>query len=566
MPNHPLFDENDLTRLLLNESGSFDHLHWQTIPGKDDSSNAAWLVSVHEAYHGELNNATMYGGLLTAYAYLSKEMPEQEIFRKNLQYLVGQSRNAHEVYATFLSVQGFNNPIGLRSETPESLLRGHSTYMTYFKQGNWLTRDFEGSFLKEKALTGLIFACFQGEAFYEIPEKGFVNFSPSDIRQRAYPDSKLSWLSQNLDDDFFRASFERFCQGEVSPSIAMLFKETEHSGTAIQQAIVPENDPPTEALINHFFSDVQALLHKGTGLQTLSRSMNRVWFEQLFEACNAIVPPEQQKSRLVLNDKFNDTAHNIFLNFQQERILLREKPLAAEMYWIGDIETSKWPTLTTGSNDNLHSFFVCKMGTKVLEQFDFDASNRAFLENWGQNALLYLQRRAWDGNQYRIELILFNEAEYLEQFMETIENRPVYGAFSALALTDNAWITHWHHTVRHFKKGLILMDIPLMPTLQNLVEDYQTVNWQVIKMQMPNNEVRTALLLQGTVDEKGGNSSFYAALCSEPLIGAFKQYMLANYILEKFVQTDEFYRGYETAVNTVLSHLFNEEFYFDFRA
>ena len=159
------FDTQDLTRLLLygdtDAQGAHDHLGWETYAGTESGASEANLTTLHESFHNELNNLTAFGFLLQVYALLAKADKEHGQYEAVFKFLVSRCREAHEIYATFISTTIMAEKVENRDREPGDLLKNHARYQRYYEQGRQLSADFQGNYLKEIALTAIIIICFQ---------------------------------------------------------------------------------------------------------------------------------------------------------------------------------------------------------------------------------------------------------------------------------------------------------------------------------------------------------------------------------------------------------------------
>ena len=75
-----------------------------------------------------------------------------------------RSREAHEVYATFISTTITAEKKENKRIQPADLLKNYPTYWNHYEKGRLLTAAFQGHYLKEVALTAIIISCFQSQA------------------------------------------------------------------------------------------------------------------------------------------------------------------------------------------------------------------------------------------------------------------------------------------------------------------------------------------------------------------------------------------------------------------
>jgi len=210
----PPFDDQDITRLLLDGNshshGAHHHLGWETYAGAQSADPDANLTTLHESFHNGLNNLTAYGFLLQVYALLAKANRQEEKYVAIFEYLVAQSREAHEVYATFISTTITAEKKENKAGQPVDLLKNYPGYRKHYEKGRLLTAAFQGHYLQEVALTAIIISCFQSRAISERARRDLTGFQPDHLDYAEFPDGRLSLLGRKLPATYLRQSFEDF--------------------------------------------------------------------------------------------------------------------------------------------------------------------------------------------------------------------------------------------------------------------------------------------------------------------------------------------------------------------
>lgn len=226
----PLFNDNDIHALLFfasedHPSGVHHQLGWQTYAGAESSAVLTSLTSLHESFHNELNNLTAYGFLLQVYAFLVKADGQSAQYQQLLNSLVDGARTTHEVYATFMSTTIIAEQAKQAGISPLTLLADYPAYQAYYRQGQQLASGFHGHYLQEIAVSALVIVSMQMENIIALAKEGLSNLAIEKLRQRDFPDRRLSYFAQHLPEDFLASCFTRFCATQTDQAgVDVFFK------------------------------------------------------------------------------------------------------------------------------------------------------------------------------------------------------------------------------------------------------------------------------------------------------------------------------------------------------
>lgn len=568
----PLFDQNDLIRLLLGDeqhpSGAYDHLGWATNAGSQGDNPLVQLTTLHESFHSELNNLTVYGFFLQGYAFMLRANKDVEQEKQRFGSMVSRCRKAHEIYATFVSTTVISESFKNKRIDPVELLVKYPDYQDYYQQGVQLSVDFKGNYLKEIAVTALIISCFQSKSIYLTAMLDLSAFYPGMVRSAEFPDQRLDLLMRQLPEGFLTASFERFCQEEKDTTTVDILRHTETNPEMYHTAILPEMDGLQNRLVAHWVDDL-ALFFEERGLPTFRLIENIPLLKTVFDVINANAGADARKIQLVLNTEPMDIPKNVLLNFMYEKYIIREEKAMAVIVPISQVPQRHWPQLTASSAENEHFFWVSRVGYRLEAQYEWLEEDRKWLERYREQPLVFLRRRAFDPKTktFNVELYLFENQKQWFAFWEITKEKPHISNLSMHTLGLSDWTPGWYLTFANHTLCTILFDLPPYQQFESFFQPaYQQVGLHIIWMNDAQYR-HCAVLFQGTErDDECSLSPIYVLPASEITCRVIYNYLLNERPTDQFVVDTVFIDQNSWLINIVVGHIFNEERIFDFNA
>lgn len=565
----PPFDNKDIFRLLLaGESsvhGAHNHLGWETYSGQESSAMEASLTTLHESFHNELNNLTTYGFLLQAYALLIHAGLEQEKYSELLHILVLRCRNAHEIYATFLSTTITAEKKENEGKTPLDHLRNYPNYRRYYEQGRQLTSAFQGNYLKETVLSAIIINCFQSKAIISEALEDFTAFEPGKIRSIEFPDSRLSFLGRRLPPDFLRNSFDSFCQIHAGDQRVDVLWATETNPAYYRVAIASEYDDLQRQLLEHLVTDLAGWF-ENNGLPTVPFKGNLVLLEQLFSQANILAASGSSGMQLKLNTDPLNIPKNILLNFTGEKYHIRKEAIPAVISPLSAIPQQHWFGLTGGSGENEHFFVISRIGHRVLKQYQLSVEDTAWLNEKLNEPLVFLRRRYYDATSRKelVQLFWLQTLQEWKDFVAAASGIPIISNISLHTWAIPDWEAQWLDALTKQSQCTILFDLP--PHNQ-LVAIFDPSCDQVLlqKVWIKHEEYHhCALVLQGKIQESSGYTPLFFIPAGETTCNVISNYAMNELKEGLFIEGKDFLQENAWLVRITLGHLFNEERIFDF--
>jgi hypothetical protein len=559
-------DKDDYKNLRFNSSleisgGQYNHRIWSTFGGSESKSTSVQLISLHESFHNELNNVSLYGNVLIAFAHLSNYNKDSH-FENVLNRLVSQCRNAHEIYATFQSCSVISSQLDQDQSVEKHLLKDNPEYLNYYNQGLHLSRSFKGAYLRELALGAIVISCFQDGDFIETIGNGLDMFKLNHVRSRTLPDARLTHIYNNMPSDFMMKAFNAFARDHDNKEGILVFRSTEESKVNYKKATEDEYDQLQQDL-THFFIDRIVAWLSTKGYNTLSLKKNIPILRKLYDNANALLNPDEPK--MVLNDQAFDYERNVLLNFTAEKYYITQEPLKAILFSLDQFDKQQWSTLSCGKKDYEHFFIATRVVKRLLSQYAFNDEHTALLKPYENSPLTFLRRRAYSDieKDFIVEVIVIPSVSILQEFNKIIPKSKVISNVSLLTWANTTWQEEWLGLLGNVSTITALFDMPPHGQLEHLFGS-GCESLRINKAWLKHEAYRhCSLVLEGKIDDTYESPLFFIP-AGELACNVISKYIFKQ-LGDDFVKEDHnFMNKHERLIKLVMEHLFNEEYFFDF--
>lgn len=557
-----MFKDDDLLKLLFESNtaqGIFNQLNWDSQLESDYTSTQSELISLHESYHNELNNASIYGVLLQFYAFLGRSNEQCQTILKGL---VKNCRISHEVYATCMSCWLMNQVAKRKVEETEKLIIDLPQYIFYLRLGNHLTRDFSGAFLKEQALSAIIYFVFnRGNIMDKVLFNRIKGFKTNTLRSASYPDAILERIKREVPDKFFLNAWKKFKKtNSTEINRLAIFERTEQEIPAYLDAIEKQNDMLTKQLIIHFHDELRQFF-SNIDTPDLSPRLRFDYYRKLIEIGDDVFPDLPVKKRLVLNDNPEDDERNTLLNFQGERIINSIDKIQAMLYPLDFVNVENWNELAVGDGDKRHFYLVYRTKSKLIEQYQFDQETVIYISNLPSEELLLMRRSVVVNGQRIVELILLEHPKHLEQLYSTKNNSiSMLCNLSFFSMHQLNYSDVWEKHIQNYCISTTLIDIPLFNKFDTHFNQYEQVLYEFITIKVEENN-KTALVFLGF---DGKLYTVYILPCSKMVAQSIIHYLLNTEFKNQFSRiSQELLSFFSDLIVINISHLLREEHFFD---
>lgn len=540
-------------------SGAFDQLVWRTQGGGDATAEERQMVTLHEWAHHELNNVTTYGAVLTMVAQLARHgLSGRERYRSLLLGLAGRSREAHEVYATWFSVDAF----GIKVPVAELVGSHPPEYQRYHRSGAELVKGIESPFLRQQAFLCQMRLCFESAAIAEAAAD-LEHFTLAEVRAREFPSERLKMLPRLVPPGYFEAELAAFLQAQAGTSVATLIQW--QVGMAEREVLDADSANAADAATSEFHRWLHMRLAErfaAAGLPCCPFHHHLSYFREQAPKVEALCESGDHIHKLVPNADPLDNATNLLMQMENEVLQVRPEPLPTRWVWCTEIAAEDRAALVSGPSPG-HLFVAVRFASQLVEQHAFSFEQReALLREEGPLTFIRVRRTTAAGPECL--LCLFHSPEEFIAFRQAMA-LPACASLSMTALGRSPWADAWLDHAFDGVFSTVSFDRSLYLTLKESWPLFQSVRYD--KGVLHAGESRWVFLafLCGSAD---GTFSLFIAPCSEMCVNAVHAFIRHRLDGEKFRHDPEFLVELqrESILNLIVSHLFAEEHYFSFNA
>ncbi len=308
------------------------------------------LASIHEWSHHELNNVSSYGLLLSYYAFLARNADEhQDAFEERLRQLVSTCKVAHEVYATWYSVEL------LRSKFKLDQLIGTlpSDYLAFLKNGERIVTGVDSPFLRQQAFLVSIRSCFEAAPFAEFDCSKSTSFQISQVREKHLPNARLEFLLQHPVGELFQEWATAYCESAPSDDSQAVGRAIERGR---EQDFFDGSLNEADAVLRRFLCSLTLRMNQWL----LDQGRENGQFEAHLTLVHSLVDDMNQRCSnavathpLAATTSPHDTAAVLLQQMESEIVRIRANPLPAVVRRLGDLPRDIWSRLPVGQPPHL---------------------------------------------------------------------------------------------------------------------------------------------------------------------------------------------------------------------
>lgn len=534
-----------------NETDGKSHvIGWELFTDVDSDSSDIQLISSHENFHNELNNATSYGIVLSVYAtkILSGETDYLSFFGK----LVSESRHCHEVYATYMSISMMSN----NGVEYQKFLSKYPSYIKYYNDGKTVVEEFSGAYLREATLTAIVFACMQVK---ELCDNVIRNKFPRDIKNlffTDFPDKRFEIIKNFLPEGFFKSNYKEFCSSYSDKRVIEIFQLTETHDKYYKQATQKENDKGERDFIEFI---IEKLLNWLESYNCIS-----IKYSELTAFQNEVFSITQSGLKnLIPNDEPLNHERNLLINYSSEKYYIRKKKIQASLKSYMSIAKEEYKFFIAGAGQTEHIQIITKTGRDLLMHYNLPDENVEWLNDYLLVPLVFIRVRVPPTESSNEEIILFL-LENTNQLKELKSNFKGVQFITNIAFDtwlNTSWANIWTGSLCTDSFVCVLFNILPHIYFHNLSNLYNEMKIQKASVQY-NKRNHEFLIFKGQ-DENEDNPWFILP-GSHLALNVYSNYLM-EYIPEMdVVQDKEFTKENSFELGLALNRFINEERYFGF--
>ncbi len=554
-----LFDENDLYQILNQTSsfGSFNHINWTVWQKEKSSSSNLNLVTIHEHIHETFNQITSYGGLLTVYAYLSRETDKVE-YQKIQDYLVSRCRTVHEIAATCISTLIVANTPNFPKKA-EDILIENERYYTYFLQGMSLIKGITSPYLQRVALNSIMGTCLQSHKLIEVANKSITEFNPVIIDNIEFPDKRLQVISNYLSEDFWKKIIKEFLS-EMSayPNLSKIIDS--ENGVYVENLLVDRTldniGIEFQKKLDLIFRDI--LSQHNT--KTLIGDQHLEFLESLIEEANRIYPAKEAQVPITFNKDPLDQNLNLLISMEKETLALSTQKLKCRFYILDHIPKEEWKFLTSGKGDLEHVFILSRIGERLFRNYEVINQPQEVIEQLWLVPLVCVAKTVEEQGEEIVELFWIKDPLKLIVFRKNLPDISIISSVSLLLLADESWDLNWQEVLNKNTYKTVLFDLKPSIQLERIAKQFD--NFSFDKVELVHKEESHCIMIFEGFKESNRLNEIYLMPCSEVQANTIVYYINTRLNLITRQKMD----NPNSNILFLLSHIISKEIFFDFNA
>lgn len=520
--------------------------HWAVRLECDPRSPRARMATLHEMYHGFLNDSTAYGTLLHTAALWTRELPGDDACTSWLIELIGQAIEVHETYATYASAF----IIG-RGDIDRALLDAYPGYERYLDYALAFAATMPNPIVGFQAVGAATRAAMQIgciERFATVPAASWsIALLPPSCR----PDVRFEWLRRREAIDGLRSALAGW--NPTDPLVRDVLTARVDHDWSYDGFVTERFDPAIDAIGGFLYDHCRQAL-ESLGAPCLAFNGHQTYTAVMLE--RAAVRLGAERVDHLLPAPVDSRLDDLVGGFAQERLVLSTRPMSARWWRLRDIPRDARRLLSSGPPP--HALIIARSARRLAAQYEPAPPCPP------NSVVTAIRRRAPDvSGRPTVEWFIIESADDLVSWSAEVANETaVVSCVSMAALADDDWREQWLDVLQARGTLDVLIDLdPFVHFRRWHAQAAFTTHYARIDLTDGERTHIVFALQPGDAD-----STVWLAPCSAPLAAAMVAELQR---LEseggRFVQDDSFVHARMESLRLVLSHLLREESWFDFR-
>lgn len=534
--------------------GIYNHSYWQLL--LEDNNQLPLgnvLSSIHESLHDDLNTSTLYGNILMILKYLYTETNNAK-YNKLLNVLTLNSKDSHEIYATYLSMLILNNTKGVIYSKEFNKI--FPEYKSYVLMAESLLPGLNNTYVQTHALSSIIKICFQNTMFYEAC-KNFINLNNYKLRTHDYPDYRLNILSQKITGDFWKNIIKEF---EIKNELSSINK-IDQADSFYNIMIDDKYTNLSIELSKHFELAISKLLSEGNQKSYLEGG-HLIDLNKLLNEIDKIAPFTQSRNPLKLNSNFTHDDSSLLESYENEELKIRHNKYNAKVYFLKDIDQNELDSLRNKSDDIIYYYLISRITERLFTQYSFSDKDKSILLNLDNKYVNCLRKKIDINDELIIKLYIIETPNELIQLNKQSKIGILSSTSMMLIGIDN-WNKKWLEIINTVSNNTYLFDLsPFIHMKRTLDKYYDKISIHKIDITISNVD-RTPMILIGK--NKKFNSIFIIP-CSEMTADIIYDQAVKKLGKDKVFKDMKLFNTYKKILKFSLQNLYEEEIVFNFKA
>lgn len=517
------------------------------LPGGTDA-RVARMVSLHETFHGQLNDTSAMGTLLHGLAWVVRNRKDDVALRTLLEGLIGRCRHLHEAYATWLSL----HVVG-RGQPPLELLDGNERYLAWFARANAVASGLHGPYLRYHAVAAALRACMQGPDLAIALDRGLDRLRLADLPAAAAPDALFRQLAARLTPDLWTRAFA--AAREARPDLPgwEVIEANERYATLYDAALAEEHDETSTWLMICFHEAARSVLP----VPVLDFDGHLPLVQPLIKAAEALLPAGPVRVPLRAAAPGQTPEAELVGSFKGERLVLRDAPLAAVLACeASDADPTE---LVCGAGPHAHLFLWAAAGRRWRDQHVWPDGPPTD----DDLPLTALRRVERDGETRLLRVWPCTPRALAEAHAALAGDLAVIVCVSMAVYGDETWCREWLPALRQVSLLAVLVDLDPFHHL-DLWSRGSGPDFAFAVIELPDDHVPNRVF----VLRADGSEHLFLIPCM-PLMASSLLHFVRDVVPapSRFREDGSFLEGpTRMAMSVLLGHLLGEQRVFDFLA
>lgn len=519
--------------------------HWAVRLECDPRSPRARMATLHEMYHGLLNDSTAYGAVLHVAALLARLAPDDDAVLDRLDALIGGALETHETYATYSAAF-----VASRGVVDRALIAPYAGYDRYLERALTMAGAMANPVIGFQMVQSMCRAAMQ-VGFIEQLAATAPDAWPAVLEQQDGPDARLGLLEDARVVDSARRVLDAWAPDD--PLVAALLAARPGPDWDYDTIIDERFDPAIDAVGGRLYAHCRDAL-TARDQACLSFNGHQAHTAALLECVEGHLPASVGSGRLRAAAP-GSQLEDLVSGFAQEQLVISPVPLPAVWHRLADIPLGAGRGILAGPPP--HALIVVRPRRRLEAQYAPGPPSA------GEDFVVAIRRRGPDeSGRPTVEWFTIDTPETLDAWRGTLptETRLIC-CVSMSALADARVLGTWLPALHDIGPVDVLIDLDPFRHLRLWHEQAAfTIRYTTIDL-TDGESTHVVFALRPDVD--GGQT--FLAICSAAVAAA-----LAHEIGDltaaggAFVPDQDIVLGRMEPLNLLLSHILREEPWFDF--
>ena len=533
-------------------TGSYHFDHWQVHLGKVPTDDDAQMASLHEMYHGQLNDTTAYGTLLHIVSTMCQMHQNEESYNDLLESLIDCSTTTHEVFATYSSMFVVH-----RGLPQQALIEPYGkNYIRYFQTANHFAKTLSNPLLGYQLLHSIIRACMQINCLDLFSVSSPSTWSINLLTEKDKPDVRLSCFEHSDFLPYIKKGLKDLICKEKDQKCLNALTTKVWSRETYRRFIVDDTADAVYDKVGFMLYELCVAYLKVVSIPCLSFNGHQKYVDDLISNAENTFPKDQRGKLASPSTPFLPEKENLLHDFANEKLLISNEKYPAQIHLLDCATIERVEDFF--SKDNPHIHLTIRPVEQLRAQYSFHQE-----VNFDSDVKIFIAMRVRmqsdRGYFYSVEHFYIASVDILVQLIKKVQQTGfVYISCSYSCLLDSQWQKQWMPALRQADFFSVVINQNPFELLEhwiktlNLRFKYSTISLQYM-------DYTYVVFTLYPLDDQ---DVIYFFLCSEIVAKALTT-ELSQY-KEMAIGTAEHLKK-NMPIRAVLSHLIREEPWFSLK-